>query len=134
MSAYARDTGRSARRSYLCPECDGTGLSWQDNRECFACRKLGVVRLPDVGGPRVGRVACPSRSDMGDLDRVEVSFVSIGEGMVAEVAVVCGVPAERVRTYLDDGKDQNDDLLAAFLARGVVPCGKSHGRVGDLSR
>lgn len=55
---------------------------------------------------------------------LEISLVSITDGLIASVAKRCKVTEDRVRRYVDDKDDQDNDLLRAFLFFGVSPMNK----------
>jgi hypothetical protein len=55
----------------------------------------------------------------------DISFVSFTDEHVRQVAERVGVSEERVRAYLKDKDDQNDNLFRAFhWVTGCYPIGK----------
>jgi hypothetical protein len=60
-----------------------------------------------------------------DHHRFNISVVRIDDTLVKNVADRCNVTEERVRTYLANKNDQDNNLLRAFLFYGVGPIYKT---------
>lgn len=61
------------------------------------------------------------------MQLTEVSFVSITENLVRQVAERCKTDEARVQTYLQTD-EQNNELLRAFLFFGVGPINKTFAK------